>query len=74
MPERTVVVGLKPSDVQRVLQVVMDRDGPGALEFMTKVVQPQVEKALAPSGCRPVFELGGTEPRPPAMPPKKDDA
>jgi hypothetical protein len=74
MPQRTVVIGLKPSDVQRAVQVVMDRDGPGALAFMTKVVQPQIEKALAPGGCRPVFELGGTEPQPAAVPPKSDDA
>jgi len=57
MAERNVPITLTAPDVQRVLRVVLDRDGDEALDILEKVVQPQVERALAPSHCRPVFEL-----------------
>jgi len=57
MAERNVPITLTAPDVQRVLRAVLDRDGDEALDILKKVVQPQVERALAPSHCRPVFEL-----------------
>ena len=68
MAERNVSVILTALDVQRVLRAVMDRDGGEALDLLEKVVKPQVDKALAPSHCRPAFELQGREP-PMAPPP-----
>ena len=58
MAERNVPIVLTALDVQRVLRAVMDRDGAEALDILEKVVKPQVDKALAPSHCRPAFELG----------------
>ena len=58
MAERNVAILLTALDVQRVLRAVLDRDGGEALDLLEKVVKPQVDKALAPSHCRPVFELG----------------
>ena len=58
MAERNVAILLTALDVQRVLRAVMDRDGAEALDILEKVVKPQVDKALAPSHCRPAFELG----------------
>ena len=57
MAERNVPITLTAPDVQRVLRAVLDRDGGEALDILEKVVKPQVDKALAPSHCRPVFEL-----------------
>ena len=59
MAERNVPIILTALDVQRVLRVVLDRDGGEALDLLEKVVKPQVDKALAPSHCRPAFELQG---------------
>jgi hypothetical protein len=67
MAERNVPIILTPLDVQRVLRAVLDRDGGEALDLLEKVVKPQVDKALAPSHCRPTFELQGGEP--PIAPP-----
>jgi hypothetical protein len=67
MAERNVPVILTALDVQRVLRAVLDRDGGEALDLLEKVVKPQVDKALAPSHCRPTFELQGGEP--PIAPP-----
>jgi len=58
MAERNVPIVLTALDVQRVLRAVLDRDGAEALDILEKVVKPQVDKALAPSHCRPAFELG----------------
>jgi len=58
MAERNVPIRLTALDVQRVLRAVLDRDGSEALDILEKVVKPQVDKALAPSHCRPAFELG----------------
>ena len=58
MAERNVPIILTALDVQRVLRAVLDRDGGEALDILEKVVKPQVDKALAPSHCRPAFELG----------------
>ena len=57
MAERNVSIVLTGPDVQRVIRAVLDRDGDEALDILEKVVKPQVERALAPSHCRPVFEL-----------------
>ena len=57
MAERNVSIVLTGPDVQRVIRAVLDRDGGEALDILEKVVKPQVDKALAPSHCRPVFEL-----------------
>jgi len=67
MAERNVPIILTALDVQRVLRAVMDRDGGEALDLLEKVVKPQVDKALAPSHCRPTFELQAGEP--PIAPP-----
>ena len=61
MAERNVPIILTALDVQRVLRAVLDRDGGEALDILEKVVKPQIDKALAPSHCRPVFELQGGE-------------
>jgi len=58
MAERNVPIVLTALDVQRVIRAVLDRDGGEALDILEKVVKPQVDKALAPSHCRPAFELG----------------
>jgi hypothetical protein len=67
MAERNIPIILTALDVQRVLRAVLDRDGDEALDVLEKVVKPQVDKALAPSHCRPAFELQGGEP--PIAPP-----
>ena len=67
MAERNVPIILTALDVQRVLRAVLDRDGDQAMDILEKVVKPQVDKALAPSHCRPAFELQGREP--PIAPP-----
>jgi len=61
MAERNVSIVLTGPDVQRVIRAVLDRDGGEALDILEKVVKPQVDKALAPSHCRPAFELGEGE-------------
>lgn len=48
MAERNVPITLTAPDVQRVLRVVLDRDGGEALDILEKVVQPQVERVLCP--------------------------
>ena len=58
MAERNVAIILTAIEVQRVLRAVLDRDGDEALDILEKVLKPQVDKALAPSHCRPAFELG----------------
>ena len=58
MAERNVVIILTGPEVQRVLRATLDRDGGEALDILERVVKPQVDKALAPSHCRPAFELG----------------
>ena len=62
MAERNVPIILTPLDVQRVLRAVLDRDGDEALDILEKVVKPQVDKALAPSHCRPAFDPSSTVP------------
>jgi hypothetical protein len=62
MPDRRIGVVLTEGDVQEFLRVVMDSDPAAALEFLERVVRPQVEVGLRPLGCGPVFEL----PRPEA--------
>jgi hypothetical protein len=69
MPERRISVVLAESDVQDFLRVVVDRDPAEALDFLERVVRPQVEAALRPSGCRPVFELPRPDARPLGRPP-----
>jgi hypothetical protein len=73
MTERNIPIILTSLDVQRVLRAVLDRDGDEAMDILEKVVKPQVDKALAPSHCRPAFELQGREPAiapPPLRQPK----
>jgi hypothetical protein len=76
MAERNVPIVLTALDVQRVLRAVLDRDGAEAFDILEKVVKPQVDKALAPSHCRPVFELVEGQsvigPPPPGPPTGKD--
>jgi hypothetical protein len=62
-------IALKEADVQRVLQIALDGDAAAALEFVREVVHPQVEAALRPHGCRPVFELPTPDARPLGPPP-----
>jgi hypothetical protein len=69
MPERRISVVLAESEVQEFLRVVVDRDPAEALEFLERVVRPQVEAGLRPSGCRPVFELPHRDARPVGPPP-----
>ena len=73
-----MVITMTESDVQRVIRVVLDQDSQDALDFLAKVVKPQIDKALAPSHCRPVFELGGSGTAivgpPPTEPPEKEGA
>ena len=77
MAERNVPIILTALDVQRVLRAVLDRDGGEALDILEKVVKPQVDKALAPSHCRPAFELGEGQSvigSPPQAPPSGKDS
>jgi hypothetical protein len=75
MAERNVPIMLTALDIQRVLRAVLDRDGGEAIDILEKVVKPQVDKALAPSHCRPAFELQGGEPpiAPPPLRQQKED-
>jgi hypothetical protein len=67
MAERNAPIILAALDVQRILRAVLDRDAAEALDILETVVRPQVDRALAPSHCRPTFELQGGEP--PIAPP-----
>jgi hypothetical protein len=55
MAEKMVSILLTETEAQCVLRAVIDRDGDEALDLLTKVVKPQVDKAMAPKHCRPTF-------------------
>jgi len=55
MAERKVAVTLAERDICAVEQAVIDRDRGAALDFLERVVKPQIDAALK-AGCRPVFE------------------
>jgi hypothetical protein len=55
MAEKMVSILLTETEAQFALRAVLDRDGDEALDLLTKVVNPQLDKALAPKHCRPTF-------------------
>jgi len=72
MTDRRAVIALKDAEIQRVLRIALDNDAAGALTFVKQVLHPQVEAALKPHGCRPVFELPHPDARPMRPPSGKD--
>jgi len=50
-----IAITLREDDQIRIEQILVDRDGKAALEFLRRVLKPKVERRLK-SGCRPVFE------------------
>ncbi len=57
MPEKTVAIILRESDIQRVEQAVLDRDVQAALGLLMMVVKPQIDAALYRGHCKPAFEI-----------------
>ena len=57
MPEKKVAITLTESDIQRVEQAVVDRDGESALDLLRTVVKPQIDAALYRGHCKPAFEI-----------------
>jgi len=58
MPERRVVITLNELQIQAFERTVLDNDGESALDFIKKVIKPQVLAALDRSHCKPLFEWG----------------
>lgn len=72
MPEKKVAITLIESDIQRVEQAVVDRDGEAALELLRKVVKPQIDAALHKGHCKPAFEMERGTDLSAIRPPTKD--
>jgi len=56
MPEREIAIRLKEPEIQMIEQAILDRDAESALEFLEKVVKPQMDSQLHRHQCRPPFE------------------
>lgn len=56
MQRQKIVITLRAQDLQDVERIVADGDGALAVQFVTKVVKPQVDMACNKGHCKPIFE------------------
>jgi hypothetical protein len=75
MTQGSVGITLTDRDIQLVELAVVDGDGAAAVDFLRRVVKPQVDAARK-AGCRPVFEWRTPDsvPSPPITSPKRSTA
>jgi len=74
MAERKLVITLHERDVQHVVRAVIDNNKEAALDFLKRVIKPQVDARLNKGQCKPFFEWqsrsGPDYIRPPDLPGK----
>jgi len=73
MQSEKVVITLGRKDLQDVQRIVLDRDNKMALEFVEKIIKPQVDAALDKGHCKPIFEWRRGQPEKIQPPPIKQE-
>jgi len=73
MQRQKVIITLGVQEVQKVQRIVLDRDEAMALEFVKKIIKPQVDTALDKGHCKPIFEWRRGQPEKIQPPPIKQE-